>query len=98
MATAVCCRAAKRPLAAAASVTCMALSASGRLRAGDCGAGGRSKACECGQCAGCIERAVVKKDRAKNRQVKRRVANQEAGDKAEQGKNTGARQRKYAAN
>ena len=59
---------------------------------------GRKQACKCRQFSDCTQRAAVKKDKAKNRQVKRRAANQAAGDKAGQRKNTEARQRKRAAN
>ena len=44
---------------------------------------GRPRACKCRQCGGSIRRAAVKKDKAKNRQVARRAANQTAGDKTE---------------
>ena len=40
---------------------------------------------------------LSKRDQAKTRKVKRRAANQEAGDKAEQVKDTEARQRRRAA-
>ena len=59
---------------------------------------------QCGYCTDCTKRAAVKKDKAKNRQVGRRVANagdktnQAPGDKTEQKEGTKARQRRRLAN
>ena len=60
----------------------MALDVSKKPPEGDRGGGVRPKACECGQCADCTERAAAKKGKAKNRQFKRRAASHCGGGRS----------------